>query len=164
MLIQTEIDTLSAQIKNLSDDFRATQFENRFEGLETRVAEYGKQGRTADKLAKLVADVRALSTSGAESSSRFLSGVARLRETMERFSVQLAHKADGSELRKGLASKADQADVDELRHTLSAKSLQERFNTIEQRISEAKDYGQQEAQSSADLGHSVDALQQRFSI
>ena len=73
-----------------------------------------------------MADVRALNTHGAESSSLFLSGVARLRETLEGFSLQLAHKADGAELRKCLASKADQVELDALLHTLSAKSLQER--------------------------------------
>jgi hypothetical protein len=159
IMIRTEMDALGAHIKNLSDQFHATQFENRFEGLETRVTEYGKRRRrTANKLAKLVADVRALNTHGAESSSLFLSGVARLRETLEGFSIQLAHKADGTELRKGLESKADQAEVDTLRHTLSAKSLQERFSALELRISEAKDRGLQEVQSSVDLGRSVGTL------
>ncbi len=138
-LLRADLEALGTRVKHLADRFRAVQFEARFEGLEARVGDHVKRRRrTADDVAKLSADVRAVGKQGAESASLFLGGVARLRETLERVAVQLEHKADSAEMRGGLAAKADAADVEALRGAVAATGHADRCAALERRLDAAE--------------------------
>ena len=135
-LVRAEMDGIKTRVKNLQDQFTSVQFDIRLESMETRMTEYRKRRRnTAEKLSKLVANVRANSTQQAETASLFLSGVARLRETLENVQVSLHHKADGAHVRKELATKANTNDLEALEHAVSSKALGDRFDTFETRLS-----------------------------
>ena len=135
-LVRAEMDGIKTRVKNLQDQFTSVQFDIRLESMETRMTEYRKRRRnTAEKLSKLVANVRANSTQQAETASLFLSGVARLRETLENVQVSLHHKADGAHVRKELATKANTNDLEALEHAVSSKALGDRFVTFETRLS-----------------------------
>ena len=138
-LLRADLEALGTRLKHLDDRFRTVQFEARFEGLETRVSEHIKRRRRmADDVAKLSADVRAVGKQSAESASLFLGGVARLRETLERVTVDLEHKADSAEMRNRFAAKADAVDVEALRDVITAKGQADRFAAIEHRLGAAE--------------------------
>ena len=133
--LRSELSTVNTRVQQLTDQFASVQFDVRLESMESQMIEYRKRRRkTSDKLSRLVADVRANSSSQAETASLFLTGVARLRETLENVKVTIDHKADGSEVRKMVASKADASDLEALEHLMSSKSVGERFSAVEQRM------------------------------
>ena len=135
-IIRAELDSVKTRLRNLTDQFISVQFDTRLECMETKMTEYTKRRRnTSDKIAKLVATVNANSTQQAETTSLFLTGVARLREAMENMKVSIDHKADGSDVRKELALKANSSDLEALEHSISSNSLGNRFSTFENRIS-----------------------------
>ena len=158
-LMRAELEAVNEQVKRLGDRFQATQFENRFEGLEMRVTEFGKRRRLSeDKLSKLVADVQALGSQVTESSSLYLRGIVRLRETLDRLSIKLSHKANKADIRKELAAKVDQSEHDTLRNIFSAKSLQNKFDSLERKISDMNSKGQLKEKSFAHLKQSLEVL------
>ena len=155
-LLRAELSAVSTRVQNIADRITSTQAETRLEHLELKMIEYRKRRRHAsDKLAKLVADVRANSSQQAETASLFLSGVARLRETLENVRVEMDHKADGTEVRQMLGTKADASDVQSLEQFFSSKSVGDRFVSLETRTSSMENQMRDEKGSKDDTVRSV---------
>ena len=158
-LLRSEFSAISIRLQNLTDQINSTQAETRLESMETKMIQYRKRRRnTSDKLSKLVADVRANSSQQAETASLFLSGVARLRETLENVRVELDHKSNGAEMRKLLANKAETSELEKLEQFVSSKSVGARFITIEERTSKLENTMQTEKSTREQSERTIESL------